>query len=84
MSGGNMEKEKKLELAREKMHDERMKLTFRYNNDIDAKQFRKQMDEIVKALDIDYYNKHKGEEEAGETLHNTGIQKNTMMKTNPY
>tara|TARA_B100001175_G_C19504960_1_gene640319 strand:- start:534 stop:728 length:195 start_codon:yes stop_codon:yes gene_type:complete len=63
MSGGNMEKEKKLELAREKMHDERMKLTFRYNNDIDAKQFRKQMDEIVKALDIDYYNKHKGEEE---------------------
>ena len=63
MSGGNMEKEKKLELAREKMHDERMKLTFRYNNDIDAKQFRKQMDEIVKALDIDYYNKHKEEEE---------------------
>ena len=50
MSGGNMEKEKKLELAREKMHDERMKLTFRYNNDIDAKQFRKQPDSFNSAI----------------------------------
>ena len=46
MSGGNMNDEEKI------------KLVWRYNNDIDAEQFRKQMDEI----DLDYY-KHKGEEE---------------------
>ena len=51
MSGGNMNDEEKIKLA------------WRYNNNIDAEQFRKQLDEIVKALDIDYYNKHKGEEE---------------------